>query len=50
MQLFMKVLEREVAKLHENNIRLNIIGDRSRFDRCSSTAHCRSGEQLTAAQ
>ncbi|MDD2685497.1 MAG: isoprenyl transferase [Gallionella sp.] len=32
MSLFMKMLEREVAKLHKNNIRLKIIGDRSRFD------------------
>ncbi|MFZ2540252.1 MAG: isoprenyl transferase [Gallionella sp.] len=32
MTLFLKMLEREVAKLHENNIRLRIIGDRSRFD------------------
>jgi undecaprenyl diphosphate synthase len=32
MQLFMKMLEREIARLHENNIRLKIIGDRSRFD------------------
>jgi len=32
MSLFLKMLEREVIKLHENNIRLKIIGDRSRFD------------------
>ncbi len=32
MSLFLKMLEREVANLHENNIRLQIIGDRSRFD------------------
>lgn len=32
MQLFMKALEREVGKLHENGICLKIIGDRSRFD------------------
>ena len=32
MQLFMKMLEREVSKLHKNNIRLKIIGDRSRFE------------------
>jgi len=32
MQLFVHVLEEEVAKLHQNNIRLRIIGDRSRFD------------------
>ncbi|MGA8862667.1 MAG: isoprenyl transferase [Gallionella sp.] len=32
MSLFLKMLEREVAKLHQNNIRLRIIGDRARFD------------------
>ncbi|NOU00808.1 MAG: isoprenyl transferase [Gallionella sp.] len=31
MALFLKALEREVCKMHENNIRLKIIGDRSRF-------------------
>ena len=32
MQLFMRVLEDEVSKLHQNNIRLRIVGDLSRFD------------------
>jgi undecaprenyl diphosphate synthase len=32
MQLFLRALEQEVAKLHKNNIRLQVIGDRSRFD------------------
>lgn len=32
MSLFLKMLEREVASLHKNNIRLKIIGERSRFD------------------
>jgi undecaprenyl diphosphate synthase len=32
MTLFVKMLEREVAKLHKNNIRLRIIGDRAPFD------------------
>ncbi len=32
MSLFMKMLEHEVGKLHEKNIRVKIIGDRSRFD------------------
>ncbi len=32
MQLFTRVLQDEVSKLHENNIRLRVIGDRSRFD------------------
>ena len=31
MSLFMDALKREVTKLHENNIRLILIGDRSRF-------------------
>ncbi|MBI5429009.1 MAG: isoprenyl transferase [Nitrosomonadales bacterium] len=32
MTLFLKMLEREVEKLHRNDIRLRIIGDRSPFD------------------
>ena len=32
MQLFMLALEREVAKLHENNIRFKVIGDLTRFE------------------
>lgn len=32
MQLFMLALEREVAKLHQNGVRLKVIGDLSRFD------------------
>lgn len=32
MQLFMKALHKEVARLHSNGIRLRIIGDLSRFD------------------
>jgi undecaprenyl diphosphate synthase len=32
MQLFVSALEREVARLDKNNIRLRIIGDLSRFD------------------
>lgn len=47
MSLFLKMLEREVAQLHKNNIRLKIIGDRSRFDE----KLCRTmleAEQLTA--
>jgi undecaprenyl diphosphate synthase len=47
MTLFMKMLEREVAKLHENNIRLKIIGDRSRFnDKLRQAMH--EAEALTA--
>jgi len=32
MSLFLKMLERETAGMHKNNIKLKIIGDRSRFD------------------
>jgi undecaprenyl diphosphate synthase len=32
MRLFMTALEREVVKLHANNIRLKVVGDLSRFD------------------
>ena len=32
MGLFVDALQREVIKLHENNIRLILIGDRSKFD------------------
>ncbi len=47
MSLFLIMLEREVAKLHQNNIRLKIIGDRSRFDdKLGQTM--RDAEQLTA--
>jgi undecaprenyl diphosphate synthase len=48
MTLFLRMLEREVAKLHKNNIRLKIIGDRSRFDDKLRQA-MRDAEQLTAA-
>jgi undecaprenyl diphosphate synthase len=47
MQLFMKMLQREVSKLHENNIRLRIIGDRSRFDN-ALVEYIEQAEQLTA--
>lgn len=33
MRLFMTALEREVAKMHANNIRLKIVGDLTRFDK-----------------
>ncbi|HZP85177.1 MAG TPA: polyprenyl diphosphate synthase [Burkholderiales bacterium] len=32
MQLFLRALESEVSKLHENNIRLKIVGDLSSFE------------------
>jgi len=47
MGLFMKMLEREVANLHRNDIRLRIIGDRSRFDTKLVQAMT-AAEQLTA--
>ena len=47
MKLFLKMLEREVAKLHQNGIRLKIIGDRSRFDAKLGQA-MQDAERLTA--
>jgi undecaprenyl diphosphate synthase len=47
MQLFLKMLEREVIKLHQNNIRLKVIGDRSRFDDALNR-RIAEAEQLTA--
>jgi len=47
MALFLKMLEREVANLHQNNIRLKIIGDRSRFDEKLQRTML-DAEQLTA--
>lgn len=47
MGLFMEALKREVAKLHQNNIKLQIIGDRSRFD-AALIAEMEASEQLTA--
>ncbi|MFA5370578.1 MAG: isoprenyl transferase [Sideroxydans sp.] len=48
MQLFLKMLQREVGKLHENDICLKVIGDRSRFD-AQLVRHIEEAEQLTAA-
>jgi undecaprenyl diphosphate synthase len=48
MQLFLKMLEREVSKLHKNGIRLRIIGDRSRFDETLNRM-IEDAENLTAA-
>ena len=39
MDLFLRALEQEVAKLHENGIRFKVIGDLSRFDRAHPRAH-----------
>lgn len=47
MSLFLKMLEREVGKLHKNNIRLKIIGDRSRFD-AKLVNTMQEAERLTA--
>lgn len=46
MELFMRVLERETDKLHENNIRLTIIGDRSRLSN-RLQERCDAAESLT---
>jgi undecaprenyl diphosphate synthase len=47
MKLFLFALQREVKKLHKNNIRLQIIGDRSRFNPVLQ-AHMEDAEALTA--
>ena len=46
MRLFLIALRREVRKLHRNNIRLRIIGDRSRFSTILQE-HMALGEELT---
>ncbi|MDD4911935.1 MAG: polyprenyl diphosphate synthase [Sideroxydans sp.] len=48
MKLFLKVLEKEVSKMHASNIRLRIIGDRTRFDE-ALVRHIENAEKLTAA-
>ena len=47
MQLFVKMLEIEMRRMHENGIRLKIIGDRSRFD-ASLQQMIIEAERLTA--
>ncbi len=47
MGLFMQALKREVAKLHQNNIKLIMIGDRSRFD-AELISQIEASELLTA--
>lgn len=47
MTLFMKALNSEVKKLHKNNIRLQIIGDKSRFS-ASLQQQIADSEALTA--
>lgn len=46
MKLFLMALEREVRKLHRNNIRLRIIGDRSAFSPALQE-HMAKAEALT---
>ena len=47
MGLFMDAMQREVIKLHENNIRLILIGDRSKFD-VELVKKIKAAEKLTA--
>lgn len=47
MGLFMEALKHEVSKLHQNNIRLVMIGDRSRFD-AALRAQIDEAERTTA--
>ncbi|MBH5329618.1 isoprenyl transferase [Eikenella sp. S3360] len=48
MKLFLQALEVKVAKMHENNMRLKIIGNRSRFP-AAIVAGIEAAEALTAA-
>ena len=48
MRLFVTALEKEVKKMHDNNIRLKIVGDLSRFDLALQDA-IKKAEELTAA-
>jgi undecaprenyl diphosphate synthase len=48
MRLFVTALEKEVRKMHDNNIRLKIVGDLSRFDSALQDA-IREAELKTAA-
>jgi undecaprenyl diphosphate synthase len=48
MELFLRALEQEVAKLHENRIRLRVVGDTSRFSPRIRELIA-AGETLTAA-
>jgi undecaprenyl diphosphate synthase len=47
MQLFLRSLEQEVGKLHENGIRFKVVGDLAAFD-ARIVEHIRRGEALTA--
>ena len=47
MELFLRVLDRETDRLHENGIRLSVIGDRTQFsDKLQK--RCAAAEALTA--
>ena len=48
MRLFVAALEKEVKKMHDNNIRLKIVGDLSRFDLSLQEA-IQQAQELTAA-
>jgi undecaprenyl diphosphate synthase len=48
MQLFIRALESEVSKLHDNGIRLRVVGDLTSFEP-RLTALIRQAEDLTAA-
>jgi undecaprenyl diphosphate synthase len=47
MELFLRALEQEVAKLHENEIRFRVVGDLARFDKRIRDLIA-AGEALTA--
>lgn len=47
MGLFLKALQKEVSKLHENNVQLRIIGDRSAFN-TDIQEHIAQAEHMTA--
>jgi undecaprenyl diphosphate synthase len=47
MQLFIRALEQEVAKLHDNDIRFKVVGDLTPFD-ARIVELIRRGEELTA--
>ena len=46
MQLFLRSLEQEVGKLHDNGIRFKVVGDLTAFDPLI-VEHIRRGEELT---
>ena len=48
MQLFMRALEQEVGKLHDNGIRFRVVGDTTPFE-AGINERIRRGEELTAA-